>query len=190
MFRLLASKGIVEGKRTFSKEASSRSAGKGQDRPALSARSRYSLIVVRPTPQLPAACLADKPFSQQRRKISFIFLIDSLVFATFAPCRFGKSVSWHFHEIDQRVLEGSFGVAGFIGIGGRFGSYWVAGFNHIGWPLWIGTGGRFASEYAPCGRRRRGLSFSLFSPRGYGISTRGKSLSSSRRSTRIRSIWS
>jgi hypothetical protein len=24
----------------------------------------------------------------------------------------------------------------------------VAGFNHIEWPVWIGTGGRFASEYA------------------------------------------
>jgi len=28
-------------------------------------------------------------------------------------------------------------VAGFIITGGRFGSYWVAAFNHNRWPLWV-----------------------------------------------------
>src|SRR5208282_1067346 len=124
MFRLTVSRGMLDGKRRFSTEVSSKSSERGHERPAFLARSRYSLMVALPTPQLCAACLTDRPFSQQRRKISFIFLIDSLVFATACSLSvLGKSVPWHFNEIDQRVLRALSGVAGF---------------NHIWWPLWVG----------------------------------------------------
>ena len=41
-------------------------------------------------------------------------------------------------SVIQRVFQALSGVAGFIIMGGRFGSYSVAGFNHNRWPVWVG----------------------------------------------------
>jgi hypothetical protein len=38
----------------------------------------------------------------------------------------------------ENNMKNKLRVAGSIITGGRFGSYWVAGFNHNRWPLWVG----------------------------------------------------
>src|SRR5208283_2913156 len=111
MFRLSVVRGTLEGKRRFSKEASSRSSGRGHDRWAVSALSKMFLTVPRATPQLPDACRDDSPLSQQRRSTSLIFLMDILLFATFAPCRFGKKRIMASYRIYPVSAEGSYGVA-------------------------------------------------------------------------------
>src|SRR5271169_1264189 len=148
MFRLSTERGMVEGKSRFSREVSSESSERGQERPAFSARSRYSLIVVRPTPQLWAACRADRPLAQQRRNTSLIFLMDNLVFATFAPYRFRQKRTMALSGIYPASLKALSRVAGPVITGGRFGSYWLAGLHHNGWPDSIIFGGRFGPEYA------------------------------------------
>lgn len=86
----------VDGKRRFSRRASSSSSGRGHVSPAFSARSRYSLTVLLPTPQPLAACLTDRPLPQQTCKISLTFLIDNVVFAIGAFRRFWRKA---FHGI-------------------------------------------------------------------------------------------
>jgi hypothetical protein len=122
----------VKGKSRFSREVSSSSSESGQARPARSARSTQFLIVPQATPQLCAACLADKPLPQQRRKISLIFLMDNLVFAIAAPCCFGRSVPRHLCDFIQRLL--------LLLRGGQI--------HHNRRPIWVIMGGQFGSEYA------------------------------------------
>jgi hypothetical protein len=63
--------------------------------------------------------------------------MDNLIFAIAAPRRFWRK-AYHGNSVIQRVFQALSGVAGFIIMGGRFGSYSMAGFNHNRWPVWVG----------------------------------------------------
>ena len=79
-------------------------------------------MVVRPVPQLNAACRAERPFPQHRRNISLIFLMDNLVFAITAPYRFWQKRTTARIGIYPAFCEVLSGVAGPIIMGGRFES--------------------------------------------------------------------
>ena len=120
-------RGMVEGKSRFSREASSRSSGRGQDRPAfvcpvqifLDGGSANTAAFCRLS-RRQAAC----PSRDARSPLSFSSITSYSPLTLLAV--FGRSVPWHLCDFIQRVFQALPGVAGFIITGGRFGSYSVA----------------------------------------------------------------
>ena len=142
MFRCSPHPGVWRrGRANTPEEASSRSSGSGQDKPAFSARSRF--LNGRFSANTAALCRRlppRRPLCQQRQQdLRNLFLIDNLVFAIVQLLAvLAEATTALKCDFIQRVFQALRGVAGFIIIGGRFGSYWVAGFNHIQWPGWVG----------------------------------------------------